>query len=272
MGDVSKIGWTNATWNPWYGCTKVSAGCDNCYMFRWARRAGKDPEVVTRAAWNTFNAPYRYQRKLKPGQRELVFTCSLGDFFHRDADAWREDAFEIIRKTPRLTYQVLTKRHGRVRRHLPTDWGCGWPHVWLGVSVEDGGWLRRARTLLDVEAAVRFLSIEPLVSEVDPTELRAVLRDGIHWVIVGGESGGRGSVRPFVERDALAIVEACAAEGVACFVKQRGTITMKLEGGMELVPLGELAEVRPELDAREYPSDLAQDVAGDLQRQLPGFG
>lgn len=208
---------------------------------------------MTRTSQRTFRAPMRWHRDLEPGERRLVFTCSLSDWFHRAADPFRADAYEVIRACPGLTFQILTKRHGRIAANLPDGWGDGWDNVWLGVSVEDGNWLRRAASLNKVPAKVRFLSMEPLIGAVDQTELRAVLRDGIGWVIVGGESGAREKVRPFYERHAIDIVEACAAEGVACFVKQRGAITMKLEGGVDLVAHDDLEHLRPELDVRAYP-------------------
>lgn len=254
MAEKSKIGWTEGTWNIATGCTKVSPGCDNCYMDRWAARAGRDPTVVRKTSNRVFRSPLRWQRDLEPGRRMMVFASSLTDWFHKDCDGFRAEAWGIVRRCPDLVFQILTKRHGRIDHHLPDGWGDGWDNVWLGVSVEDGEWLRRATALNKVPARVRFLSMEPLVGAVDQTELRAVLRDGIGWVIVGGESGAREKVRSFHERHALDIVEACAAEGVPCFVKQRGAITVKLEGGIELVAHDDLEHLRPELDVRAYPA------------------
>lgn len=255
MAENSGIGWTGSTWNPWTGCTKVSPGCAECYMFRWAARAGRDPEELRRSAERTFRFPLRLEKKAKvEGSRPLVFTCSLSDWFHKAADPFRAEAWEIVRACPTLTFQILTKRHGRIRHHLPEGWGEGWSNVWLGASVESGDQLARARELCRVPAAVRFLSIEPLLGSFDPAELRAVLRDGIGWVIVGGESGARDRVRPFVERDALAILEACRAEGVPCYMKQAGAVTITLEGEHREIPHAELeGAVRPELLSREYP-------------------
>lgn len=253
MAEVSKIEWTEATWNIATGCTKVSAGCDNCYMDRWAARAGRAHDVVQRTSPATFRAPLRWQAALEPGRRMLVFASSLTDWFHKDCDSFRDDAWDIVRQCPDVAFQVLTKRHGRIAANLPGDWGAGWDNVWLGVSVESGEWLRRARALNRVPAAVRFLSMEPLIGAVDTAELRAVLRDGIGWVIVGGESGAQERVRPFHERHALDVVEACAAEGVPCFVKQRGAITIPVEGGVELVAHRNLTRLPPALDVRAYP-------------------
>jgi protein gp37 len=105
MGKITSISWTNYTWNPWIGCSKVSPGCDGCYMFAWAKARGWNPEIVQRSK-TTFRDPLKWA---VPG---FVFTCSLSDFFHRGADGWRLEAWDIMRRTPHLTYQVLTKRPG----------------------------------------------------------------------------------------------------------------------------------------------------------------
>ncbi len=257
MAETSEIGWTEGTYNPWVGCTKISEGCDNCYMFLWARWRGRDPEVVRRASKASFNAPLRWQRALAPGERKRVFTCSLSDWFHKDADPFRDEAWDIVRRCDRLDFQILTKRHGRIRHHLPADWGTGYANVQLGVSVESDGWLRRAATLNNVDARVRFLSMEPLVSRVPAADLRAVLRDGINWVIVGGESGGREKVRPFHEEWGREIIEACAAESVPCFFKQIGAVTIPLEGGIRFVNKPGLTDVRAELNVRQFPGAFA---------------
>jgi protein gp37 len=247
MGDQTGIGWTQRTWNPVIGCTQIDPGCDNCYMARWATRFGRDPWTLTRAAPATFNAPLKWDRE----GESLVFTCSLSDWFHKDADAHRAAMWAIIRRTQRTTYQILTKRHGRIAAHLPPDWGQGWPNVWLGVSgSEPEGVRRRLDALRQVPAAVRFLSLEPQIAPVDLTGQL----DGVSWVICGGESVGKGqTARPFHEEWALSVIEACRAQGVACYIKQVGAITIPLEGGVRLVHSDQLAHVRPELDVREWP-------------------
>src|SRR5688572_24986243 len=128
MSDQTAIEWTDKTWNPWHGCTAVSAGCDLCYMFREKRQYGQNPELVVRSK-TKFRDPLRWH------EPERVFTCSWSDFFHVAADPWRPDAWQIIRDTPHLTYQILTKRPGRIRRCLPDDWGAGYPNVWLMTTV-----------------------------------------------------------------------------------------------------------------------------------------
>ena len=209
MGDTTAIGWTNATWNPWQGCTKVSEGCDNCYMFRDKTRYGQNPKIVVRSK-TTFKAPLKWK------EPALVFTCSWSDWFHKTADPWRDEAWQIVKDTPHLTYQILTKRPGRIARHLPTDWGDGYPNVWLGVSVEAEQTAHRIAVLRDTPARVRFLSAEPLIG---PLDLDRRL-NGIHWVIVGGESGP--ACRPMDLAWARNIREECKAQGAAFFLKQLG--------------------------------------------------
>lgn len=234
MGTDTAIEWCDHTWNPWRGCDKVSEGCRFCYMFRDQLRYGRDPSVVVRAADPTYYAPLRKWRE--PAR---VFTCSWSDFFHVDADPWRAEAWDIIRQTPHLTYQILTKRHGRIARCLPPDWGAGYPNVWLGVSVEDQKRAdERIPVLLQTPARVRFLSCEPLLGPVDLGLLgttpktwgygyRAVY-DLLHWVIVGGESGP--GHRP-IELDWVRnLRDECQANRTAFFFKQFGGLTPKAGG------------------------------------------
>jgi protein gp37 len=179
--ETTPIGWTDATWNPWIGCEHVSTGCDNCYMFSDMRRYGQNPEVVRRTMSATFNAPLKWVRKNSEIQR--VFTCSWSDFFITDADEWRSEAWEIIRRTPQLTYQILTKRPVLIQRRLPADWGEGWPNCWLGVTMESRDYLERLNVLRRVPAAIRFASFEPVQENLGDIDLT-----GIHWAIIGGES------------------------------------------------------------------------------------
>lgn len=178
MGKNSSIEWTNDTWNPWQGCRKVSVGCKNCYMYRDKKRYGQDPQTVVRSKPATFNAPLT---KLKG---PLVFTCSWSDFFIEEADDWIDDAWDIIRKTPHLTYQILTKRPENIKNRLPDDWGDGWPNVWLGVTVETSDYLWRIIAIEDIPAALKFVSYEPALEYVDFTTFSPT----IDWIISGGES------------------------------------------------------------------------------------
>ena len=149
MGKNSKIEWTDHTWNPWRGCRKVSAGCLNCYMFRDQKRYGKNPDRIVRCSEKVFRAPPKWKGPA------LVFVCSWSDFFIKDADPWRNDAWEIIRTAPHLTFQILTKRIERVPRLLPPDWPL--KNVWLGVTTESQRTADlRVPVLLSIEAEKRF--------------------------------------------------------------------------------------------------------------------
>lgn len=225
MGERTGIQWTHHTWNPWQGCAKVSPGCDNCYMFRDMRRYGKNPDLVTLSSRQTFDRPLRWNRDAKAkGERALVFVASWADFFSAEADEWRPRAWEIVRQCDWLTFQILSKRHGRIAKNLPADWGTGYPNVWLGVTAEDREWWdRRARALVQVPAAVRFVSYEPALGSI-----RGMHAEGIDWVIIGGESGAKNPNAEFPARafniewarEAIAI---CRRDGAAPFVKQLGT-------------------------------------------------
>ena len=151
-------------------------------MYREQKQYGRNPELVVRSK-TTFLHPLRWHTAAR------VFTCSWSDFFHEAADAWRADAWAIIRATPHLTYQILTKRVENIPARLPEDWGAGWPNVWLGVSVENPRWEERIGILSDIPARIRFVSAEPLLGPVMLHEDHRV-----DWVIVGGESGA--SCRP----------------------------------------------------------------------------
>lgn len=218
MGSVTSIEWTDSTWNPWRGCRRVSPGCAHCYAERIVNGLmGRDFSVIERAARATFREPLRWKA---PGK---VFTCSISDFFIEEADAWRDDAWEIIRSTPHLTYQILTKRPERIRDHLPADWGRGWPNVWLGTSGETAQLaFKRGVTLSHVPARVHFLSAEPWLEteEANPREYYWTVLNLYQWVIVGGESGP--GCRPLDERTALALIEGCRMARVPVFLKQLG--------------------------------------------------
>jgi protein gp37 len=179
MGNTTAIAWTEKTWNPWQGCTKVSDGCKYCYMYRDKERYGQDPKVVVRSSKSTFNKPLNWK------EPALVFTCSWSDFFHEAADEFRAEAWQIIKRTPHLTYQVLTKRPERIMQCLPPDWGEGYPNVWLGTTVENQAAVHRIATLSEVPAKIRFISFEPLIGPITDK----FVSNEIHWVIIGGESG-----------------------------------------------------------------------------------
>ena len=183
MGRKTIISWTQRTWNPWRGCTRISPGCKSCYMFRAQQRYGHDPSVVVRT--KTWTEPLRWQRVAeREHNTELVFTCSWSDWFHEDADEWRDEAWSLVRQCSNLVFQILTKRPERVLDHLPHDWSDGYKNVWLGVSIENEDYVWRADVLRKIPARVRFISAEPLLGP-----LPNLVFDGFHWLIVGGESG-----------------------------------------------------------------------------------
>lgn len=212
MADVTLIAWTDKTWNPWRGCTKISPGCAHCYMFTAQERYGNDPAVVTRT--QTWRKPVQWEREAaRTGRLERVFTCSWSDWFHADADPWRPAAWALVKACPHLQFQILTKRHERIAAHLPDDWGDGYPNVWLGVSIENDRFVHRADALRALPAAVRFISAEPVLGPMPSLDLT-----GIDWLIVGGESGP--DFRPMQLEWVEALQAKARAAGAAFFFKQ----------------------------------------------------
>lgn len=226
MAEDTKIQWTDNTWNPWRGCDKVSPGCSNCYMFRDQKRYGNDPTVVVRTKDATFNKPLTWHKNLAPGEKLRVFTCSWSDWFHKDADAWRDEAWDIIRRTPNLIYQILTKRPSLIDSRLPKDWGDGYDNVWLGVSAEDQEWFdRRWRLLCGVPSKVHFVSYEPALGPVSVDKYLKNPKNGFSapdWIIVGGESGS--GARPFDPAWAQTLIEESKVHDFKVFVKQMGKL------------------------------------------------
>lgn len=251
MGHTTAIEWTDATYNPWVGCTKISPGCKHCYMMTEQARRKIDPELVRRTSDATFRSPLkRWGAKGGPnGERAgtykwadgtRVFTCSYSDWNHTTADPWRREAWDLVRIRPGLVFQILSKRWDLGLSRLPDDWGSGWANVHVGASVEDAKYLRkRAPDLAKIPAALRFLSIEPLLDCIDTHELFEILIDArIGWVIVGGESEGAGQTyaRHCDPRWIANIVEACELASVPCFVKQLGSAWAREELGMPGAP------------------------------------
>jgi len=257
MGKTTGIEWTDATWNPWYGCHKVSQGCKNCFMFREQKQYGRDPNIVQRSK-TRFDDPLKWEKEMTAtgappeGETRRIFTCSWSDFFIEEADPWRAEAWEIIRKTPHLTYQILTKRPENIGTRLPD--GILPRNVWLGVSAEDQANVdARIPLLLRTSAAVHFVSAEPLLGALDmreyltcewflgpeierrrgtflpdpnmPKPRAARLRPGLDWVIVGGESGPH--ARPMHPLWARSLRAQCTQAGVKFFFKQWGEWALK---------------------------------------------
>jgi protein gp37 len=151
-------------------------------MFRDQRKYGHDPTLVRRTSDKTFCAPLHYK------QPHIIFTCSWSDFFIEEGDAWRDDVWDVIRRTPHHIYQVLTKRPERMASCLPADWGDGWPHVWLGVTTENQKAAdKRLPLLIETPAALRWVCTEPLLG---PLDLSGYLETNkIGWVVTGAETG-----------------------------------------------------------------------------------
>ena len=184
------ISWTNDTVNFWRGCDKVSAACLHCYIYRVLRRFGQTAwGTVIRTTPHTWGKPERWEKFLAAttdGNTYMrMFTCSLSDFFHAKADKWRDEAWKVIKDSPHCAYLILTKRPERILKHLPKDWGNGYPNVWLGVSIGDNKSVYLADVLRKVPAAVRFLSLEPLLEDIS----EKLDITGIGWLFCGGESG-----------------------------------------------------------------------------------
>src|SRR5690606_11628584 len=216
MATQSKIEWTEQTWNPVTGCTKISPGCKHCYA---EVMAGRLQAMGASGYANGFQLALHPERLDQPRKRKkatVYFVNSMSDLFHNDVPfAFIDRVFETIEQTPHHTYQVLTKRGDRMRRYFTNR--IVHDNAWLGVSVENKKYgVPRITHLRAIEAKTRFLSVEPLLEDVGELDL-----GGIHWVIVGGESGHK--ARPMREEWALSVKEQCEEQGVDFFFKQWGS-------------------------------------------------
>jgi len=226
MSDKSTIEWTDATWNPVTGCTKISAGCDNCYAARFSERFRG---VLGHPFENGFNLTLRPERLLQPlewKRPRMIFVNSMSDLFQKEVPKTHiSKVFDTMEKANWHTYQVLTKRSSLVRKFLNDRYQArkAPAHMWFGVSVENEKATSRISHLQDANAGVRFLSIEPLIGSVGKLNLT-----GIDWVIVGGESGpGARSMEPTW---AIDICNQCVKAKVAFFFKQWGGRSPKTGG------------------------------------------
>lgn len=212
---MSKIEWTEQTWNPLTGCTKISPGCKNCYAETMSARL----TFMSAGYENGFELTARPERLQQPLQRKrptTYFVCSMSDLFHEDL-RWDyiDKVFEVIKLTPQHTYQILTKRAVQMREYF--EHRTVPPNAWIGVSVEDQKYgLPRIEHLQAINAQVRFLSVEPLLEDLGELPL-----DGIHWVIVGGESSAK--ARPMSLSWVTKIRDQCIQKNVAFFFKQWGS-------------------------------------------------
>lgn len=229
MAKTSNIEWTDATWNIARGCTKVNDDCKFCYMYRDSlNKTRYNPQQVTRTK-TVFNLP------LKLENPSMIFMSSLTDVFHPDIDSYRHEAFDIIRKSPQHTFQMLTKLPQRIMQHLPPDWGDGWDNVWLGTSVGSQESIHRMELLSMIPAKIKFLSLEPLHG---PVELKKAmyysepLKESFHvlpaydWVIIGGESGnekGQYRYRECKIEWIESLIAECKENNIPVFIKQLGT-------------------------------------------------
>jgi protein gp37 len=225
MGAKSNIEWTDATWNPVTGCTKVSPGCDHCYALTFSERFRGVPNHPYEQGFDLKMLPERLELPLQWKKPRRIFVNSMSDLFHKDVpDDYIFRIFDVMVKADWHIFQILTKRSGRLARLGPTlPWRL---HIWIGVSIETEQYSWRADQLRMVPASVRFVSAEPLLGPLD--ELNLV---GIHWLITGGESGfGHRLCNPDWVRN---LRDRCLAENVAFFHKQWGGRTPKA-GGRDL--------------------------------------
>jgi len=238
MGKDSTIEWTHHTFNPWWGCVKVSEGCKHCYAETWAKRVGSNvwgPKASRRFFSDRhWDEPLRWDREaLLQKERRRVFCASMADVFEprSELDPWRDRLWHLIAATRNLDWLLLTKRPEHIATLAP--WSHKWPpNVWLGVTAENQDRANeRVRLLLQYPAAVRFLSCEPLLGPIDLSQSirgKAVAKPfrgpkagpGIHWVIAGGESGP--GARPMHPAWPRSLREQCISEGIAFHFKQWG--------------------------------------------------
>jgi protein gp37 len=270
MGESTNIEWTEATFNPWWGCTKVSPACDGCYAERDAKRFGF-PELWGAGVPRRFFGAEHWEKPRKwnakaaaAGRRLKVFCASMADVFDNEvADEHRERLWQLIRETPAIDWQIVTKRIGNARKMLPADWGNGYSNVWLLSTVVNQEEVDRdVPKLLATPARRRGLSIEPMLGPIDLTRLDVGLGFGanclawpsmsgpgrgigrLDWIIVGGESGP--GARPLHPDWVRTIRDQCQRAGVAFFFKQ----------------WGEWAETKPVAGG---------DLGGDMRRGLVRF-
>jgi protein gp37 len=222
MATNSNIEWTNMTWNPVTGCTKVSQGCKNCYAERMAKRLKAMGVERYRDGFKVTLHEDLLEVPKKWKGSKLVFVNSMSDVFHEDVPIeFIQRMFKTMNECPQHTFQLLTKRSERVKElGSQLDWG---ENIWMGVSVEDERVMHRVDDLREVPAQVRFLSCEPLIGPLSSLQL-----DGIHWVIAGGESGPRS--RPMEREWVEEIREKCEDASVAFFFKQWGGVRKDLTG------------------------------------------
>lgn len=225
MAQASSIEWTESTWNPVTGCTKISPGCAHCYAERMAKRLQAMGQVRYRHGFRVTLQPDAVDLPLRWKQPRMIFVNSMSDLFHKQVPAeFIARCFAVMERASWHTFQVLTKRPERA---LELASRLSWPNnVWMGTSVECAEYTPRINALIQIPAAVRFLSLEPLLGPIPDLPLA-----GIHWVIVGGESGPR--ARPMDAAWVCEIRDRCLSQEVPFFFKQWGGV-VKSRFGREL--------------------------------------
>jgi protein gp37 len=231
MAEITKIEWTDSTFNPWTGCQNVSPGCEHCYAESWANRSGivewGPHGVRRRTSAATWANPRKWQANAATfqrthGRRQRVFCASLADVFDNQAPPGaRGDLWNLIRQCPDLDWLLLTKRPQNIAKMLPADWGArfGYPNVWLGTTTEDEKHYRlRFPVLAAIPAVLRFISYEPAVGPLGPLNLCGPLPD---WIICGGESGPK--ARVMQHQWAATLRDECEELLIPFFFKQWGT-------------------------------------------------
>ncbi len=226
MVQASQIEWTDATWNPVTGCTKIGPGCDNCYAQRFAERWRGIEGHPYEQGFDLRLWPLRLHQPSQWKKPRMIFVNSMSDLFHKRVDRqFIDKIFDAMEVADWHVYQVLTKRSSLMRRYLRERYRDGEvpKHIWLGVSVEDTVHKGRIDHLRQVNSQARFISFEPLLGPIGPVDL-----SGIPWVIVGGESGPK--ARPMAPAWATELRDRCEAAGIAFFFKQWGGARPKSGG------------------------------------------
>jgi protein gp37 len=222
MADKSKIEWTDSTWNPVTGCTKISTGCANCYAERYAIRLKAAHNPSYKNGFNLTLHEHLLDLPLKWHKPRNIFVNSMGDLFHKSVpDEYIYKVFDIMNKANWHRFQILTKRSQRVLQLNPKlKWAA---NIWMGVSIEDSEHLYRAQNLKQTDSVIKFISFEPLLGSVNDLKLA-----GIDWVIVGGESGP--GARPMKPEWVVSVRDQCQISNVPFFFKQCGGVRRKKAG------------------------------------------
>lgn len=226
MADRSEIEWTDATWNPVTGCTKVSAGCDNCYAERLSERFRGVKNHPFERGFELTLRPERLEQPLLWKRPRMIFVNSMSDLFHKNVPtSYIDRVFTTMENASQHIFQVLTKRSSLMRNYVNARYGSQEvpQHIWLGVSIESPKVLVRLRHLQQTRASVRFVSFEPLLARIGRVDL-----SGIAWAIVGGESGH--GARPMQPEWVRELRDQCLEQRVAFFFKQWGGRTPKAGG------------------------------------------